>query len=119
MTNCTLSFEWNTTDFAYGVYTITANAEFDPNENATTNNCTCSIIVTIHGDVDGNFVVNMGDISAVLDAFGSKLGPDGNYWHKPLGLLDPFNPNMDIDGNGAVDMGDITTALDHFGQHYP
>lgn len=117
----TLIFTWNTTGVTLGNYTIVAVADTFPNETDTTDNTLVDgwVIVTITGDVDGNFRVDMGDISSICNGFGSTIGPDGNYWHHPPGILDPLSPNLDTDGNGKIDMDDIVTALDHFGQHYP
>jgi hypothetical protein len=78
-----------------------------------------SVRVVLAGDVDENGRADMGDISSLCDGFGATMGADGNYWHHPPGILDPFSPNLDIDSNGRVDMGDIVTALGNFGQHYP
>jgi parallel beta-helix repeat protein len=61
----------------------------------------------IPGDVDGNTKVDMGDIVALCDAFGSKPG-------KPN-----WNANCDLDKDGKITMGDIVIALDNFGKHYP
>jgi len=116
MTNYTISFGWNTTGFAYGNYTITASAEFDPSENATTNNCTCSVIVTILGDVNGDLKVNMRDIALVARAFGS-YGPDYIYPGSPPSTN--WNPNADIDSDGTVNMRDVALVARNFGQHYP
>jgi hypothetical protein len=117
----TFSSSWNTTGFAYGNYTISAYAWPVPGEtNTANNNFTDGLVnVVVPGDVDGNGKVNMGDISTLCDGFGSTVGADGNYWHHPPGILDPFSPNLDIDGNGKIDMGDIVTALGNFGRHYP
>lgn len=117
----TLNFTWDTSSCVKGNYAISAYASPVSGETDTANNnCTDGLVkVSIPGDVvDPYFKVDMGDISAVLDAFGSKLGADGNYWHTPPKALDPHSPNMDIDGNGQVDMGDVVIALDHFGQIY-
>jgi hypothetical protein len=59
------------------------------------------------GDVDDNGRVDMSDIVAVCDAFGSKPG-------KPN-----WNTNCDLDLDNKVTMGDIVIALDNFGKHYP
>jgi parallel beta-helix repeat protein len=61
----------------------------------------------IPGDVNGDAKVDMGDIVALCDAFGSKPG-------KPN-----WNANCDLDKDGKITMGDIVIGLDHFGQHYP
>lgn len=121
-TSTTITFTLNTTGFAKGNYTIWAYAKPVPDEINTTDNTKYFdgiVKVTIPGDVTGDFKVSMNDIVAVCDAFGSTIGADGNYWHRPRCILCPHNPNLDIDWNTQADMGDIVTALDHFGQHYP
>jgi hypothetical protein len=110
----TLNIILNTTGFVPSNYEVCTLAG-----NLSTG---ISTIVTIPGDVDGNFKVDMGDISLLCDGFGSMLSaraPYGYYWHKPQCILCPHSPNLDIDGNGKIDMGDIVTTLDNFGQHYP
>jgi hypothetical protein len=103
-----ITFVWNTTGFAYDNYTISACAwpvlggTNTSNSNFTGGN----VVVTIPGDVDGNGIVNMGDIVSILLAFGSTLRQPN------------YNPNCDIECNGKVDMGDVVIALLHFGQHY-
>jgi parallel beta-helix repeat protein len=97
-----LEFAWNTTGFAYGNYTLSASIQ------PVNNNCTGgAVTVTIPGDVNGEGKVNMGDVVAILKAFGSTPG------------MPNYNANCDIDGNGKVDMGDVVIALRNFGQHYP
>ena len=98
----TITFTWNTTDFAYGNYDVSAYTWPVPGES-----CTCvNVTVTIPGDVNGICKVNMGDVISILYAFGSSPG-------KPN-----WNPNCDIDNEGRVDMTDIMIALYNFGQHY-
>ena len=91
MTNHTLSLTLDTMGLSYGNYTITSSARFDPSENATTNNCTCSVIVTIPGDLNGDFRVSLADLVILANAYGFK--PKGHS---------KWNPNADIDGNGIV-----------------
>jgi len=104
-----LPFVWNTSGFAKGNYTISAYAWSVLGETDTANNNLANgvVIVTILGDVDGNFKVDMGDVVLVLNAFGSKSG-------QPR-----YNANCDFDDNLKIDTGDVVTALDHFGRHYP
>jgi hypothetical protein len=66
-----------------------------------------SVVFALIGDVDGDGKVDMGDIVALCDAFGST--PEKPNW----------NPNCDLDHDGSITMGDIVIGLDHFGQHYP
>jgi outer membrane protein assembly factor BamB len=117
----TTTFMWNTIGFAKGNYATSAYVWPVPGESDTSeNNFTGgSVSVTVLGDVDGDFKVDMGDISLLCGAFGSTIGTDGNYWHKPPCVLCPHSPNCDVDGNGKIDMGDIGAGLDDFGEHYP
>ncbi|MGD0160668.1 MAG: G1 family glutamic endopeptidase [Candidatus Bathyarchaeia archaeon] len=98
---------WNTTSIAYGNYTISAYAWPVPDEtNTTNNNCTGgSVIVSIPGDLNGDFKVNISDLSIIARAFGSS--PNSANW----------NPNADIDDNGKVNMSDIAILARHYGQH--
>jgi hypothetical protein len=107
--NTIISLIWNTTDFAYGSYHVSAYAwTVSVETDMEDNNFTCGVVnVTIPGDVDDNGVVNMGDVMTLLYAFGSTPGQPN------------WNPNCDIEGNGRIDMGDIVIALRNFGQHYP
>jgi hypothetical protein len=65
------------------------------------------VVFALIGDVDGDGKVDMGDIVALCDTFGST--PVNPNW----------NPNCDLDHDGSITMGDIVIGLDHFGQHYP
>jgi parallel beta-helix repeat protein len=105
----TISFMWNTTGFAYGNYTISAYALPVPGEtNTANNNCTGGLVeVSIIGDVNGDFKVDMKDIALVARAFGST--PSSSNW----------NPNADVNCDGTINMRDIALVARHFGQHYP
>jgi parallel beta-helix repeat protein len=63
--------------------------------------------VPLLGDLNGDNTVNMQDVIAVLDAFGSY--PSHPRW----------NPIADINSDGRIDMEDIIIVLTNFGQHYP
>jgi hypothetical protein len=109
-----ITLAWNTTDVAYGNYTISAYAQPVPGEtNTADNNCTGGwIIVSIPCDITGptgwpDGKVTMRDIAIVARAFGSK--PGASNW----------NPNADINNDGKIDMKDVALAARNFGQHYP
>lgn len=56
------------------------------------------------GDVNGDGVIDMKDITATIRAFGAKPG-------------DPkWNPNADLNKDGVIDMHDITESIRRFGQ---
>ena len=104
-----ITFTWNTAGFAYGAYIVSAYAWPSANETNTVNNSfTCgAVTVSIPGDVDGIFKVNMGNIVDILRAFGSTIG------------MRNYVANCDIANDGRIDMGDVVIALRDFGQYYP
>lgn len=106
-TNITLS--WNTTGVAYGNYTISAYAPPVSDEtNTTNNNCTGGLVaVSIPGDLNGDFKINLSDLAIFVQAYGSK--PDSSNW----------NPNVDINDEGIVGLTDLVILAQHYGQHYP
>jgi hypothetical protein len=95
----TLSFTWNTTGSNLGNYTV--------NALASSLSASSSIVLTIPGDINGDFKVNLQDLVSLASAYGSKPG-DANW-----------NPNADIDGNGVVGLSDLVILAAHYGQHYP
>jgi hypothetical protein len=106
-TNITLT--WNTTRFVYGNYTLSSYAWPVPSETNTANNNRTdgSIVVTIPGDLNGDFTVGLSDLVILARAYGSR--PSNPNW----------NANGDIDGNGVVGLSDLVIMATHYGQHYP
>jgi hypothetical protein len=99
---------WNTTGFDYGNYSVTAYATPVPEETDITDNTLVSwIVITITGDMDGNFKVQLYDLVLLAYAYGSM--PNNSNW----------NPNADIDGNNVAGLSDLVTLAQHYGQHYP
>lgn len=109
-TSTTLTFNWNTSGFAYGNYTITACAEPVPNEADTqNNNLTLGWVwVGLQGDIQPPFgTIDMKDVSYVARRF--LCLPSDPLW----------DSNADVNGDGKIDMKDISTVARHFGEHYP
>jgi hypothetical protein len=104
-----ITFSWNTTGVAYGNYTISAYAlPVLGQTNTTNNNCTGGLVaVSIPGDLNGDFKVNLSDLAIFVQAYGSK--PDSANW----------NPNADIADVGTVGLIDLVILAQHYGQHYP
>jgi hypothetical protein len=103
----TVTLIWNTTLVpACHNYTISAYIPPLPYEiNVTNNNMTDgNVKIKLMGDTNGDGIVNMDDISAVLDAFGSY--PGHPRW----------NPNCDLDPNNRIDMSDLVLVLENFGK---
>jgi len=106
----TISYKWDTTGFAKGNYTISAEADIVPGEitldghKITDNNFTNGEVkVTVPGDVIGvDFTCDMQDISLLVDKFLAEPG-------KPS-----WDVNCDVNDDGIIDMADISMAIDHF-----
>jgi hypothetical protein len=108
-TTKTIIIVWNTTGWSYGNRTIVAVADTVPGETQTADNTLSNgwTIVTIPGDIDGNYKVQLVDLVFLAYAYGSK--PDGTKW----------NPNADIDNNAVVGLSDLVMLALHYGEHYP
>lgn len=100
-----LMFTWNTTGLNYGNYTLTTVANPVTNETDTANNnFTSWMIITIPGDIDGDFVVKLADLVLLAQAYGSE--PGDSKW----------NPNADIDGNEIVGLNDLVLLAQNYGR---
>ncbi|MDH5690690.1 MAG: dockerin type I domain-containing protein, partial [Candidatus Bathyarchaeota archaeon] len=105
----TISFAWNTTDFAKGSYTISAIATAVPGETYTgDNNYTDGTVrVNMVGDMNSDKKVSITDIVIIALAFGSKPG-DPNW-----------NAISDVNNDGKVTITDVVIAAIHFGETDP
>jgi len=105
----TVAIAWNTSGFAKGNYTISAYAEPVLGETDTAdNNFTGGwVLVTIPGDLNGDFKVSLADLVILAIAYGSRPGDLG------------WNPNADIDGNSVVGLSDLVILANHYGQQFP
>ena len=105
----TISFVWDTTGFAYGNYTMSACAMPVSGETNTTDDTVFGgrVVITIPGDINGDFNVGLTDLVILAQAYGSR--PGDSKW----------NINADIDGNSAVGLSDLVILAQHYGQHYP
>lgn len=103
-----LTFTWNTSGVAYGNYTLSAYAWPVPNEKNTANNnyIEGTIILTIPGDINGDFKVTRADLVLLASSYGSEPGEFN------------WNQNADIKGNGVVDLADLVILAIHYGQQY-
>jgi hypothetical protein len=104
----TMMFIWNTTGFAYGNYTISANVTLASGEtNTWTGPFTYgTVVVAIPGDVGCYHQVNILDVVMITSRYGLKQG-DPN-----------FNPNCDIDGDGKITILDVIACTSHYGQKW-
>jgi hypothetical protein len=104
----TVTFVWNATG-SYGNYTISATAgpvagETNIGDNTLSDG---TALVTIPGDINGDFKVSLQDLVILALAYSTR--PGDAKW----------NPNSDIDSNGAVGLTDLVILALHYGQHYP
>jgi parallel beta-helix repeat protein len=105
----TLTFLWNTTGLTHDNYTLSAYAWPVSGETYTTdNNFTgSSAYVTIPGDLNGDFRINLQDLVILALAYGTK--PGDQKW----------NPNADITGDNTVGPSDLAILANHYGQPHP
>ncbi len=100
---------WNTTGWAMGYYILNVTADVVPGEaDPTDNSMTLTVIVSILGDVNGDFDVDLYDAVRLLTRYGFEKG-DPEY----------DDPNCDIDGDDDVDLFDAVALLTHYGETYP
>jgi len=105
----TITFTWNTTGFAKGNYTISAQAIPVPGETDTTDNTYTNGVVTVAtvGDIVPDGTVDIYDLVTVAKAYGS--GPGDPNW----------NPNADINGDDIIDIFDLVLVAKHYGETDP
>jgi len=123
----TITFTWNTVGFAKGNYTITVRATPVPSETDLDDNSHVDgwVVVTILGDVNGDFEVDVFDKVLVGAAFGANYNAvDGMYWHQPPDFPGPcpycpHSPNADINGDLTIDVFDKVIVGYHFGETNP
>jgi hypothetical protein len=108
-TPAAISYTWDTGSYAKAIYIISASAEPISGGTNTTNNTymTGPVEVTIPGDLNGDFKVNLEDLVQLALAYGSTPG-DPNW-----------NPTADIDNSGVVGLSDLVILALHYGQQYP
>jgi hypothetical protein len=101
-----ITFTINTTSLAYGNYTISAYAWPVIGETNTANNNLTggTVKVTIAGDINGDFTVDIYDAITLAGAFNSV--PTSIKW----------NANADINGDNVVDIYDAIILASRFGR---
>jgi len=102
----TVTFKWNTTEFAYGRYVINAVADTVLGETDTSDNTYVNgwVTVTILGDINGDGNVHMFDFGIFAQAYASSKG-DQRY-----------NPNADLDCSGSIDYYDFGILAQNYGK---
>jgi hypothetical protein len=106
LNSTTITYTWNTTDYAKGNYTMWAYAEPVQGETETADNTFADgiVYVGVSGDINGDGTVDIFDAIILSTAFGSK--PNQPNW----------NPNTDLDNSGETDIFDAIILSTHFGE---
>ena len=109
LNSTTITYTWNTTDYAKGNYTISAYAWPVPGETETGDNSLVDgwILVTMPGDVNGDGLVDIFDCVTIALAYSST--PNDPNW----------SPNADITNDNLVDIFDLVIVALHFGETNP
>lgn len=105
--NITLTFDWNTTYVQPCInYTIKVEASVVPGEFDTADNTYIggTVKVKILGDVNGDGVINIFDLTRVALAYGSEEGEP------------EYDPEADINRDGIVDIGDVSIIGKNYGK---
>ncbi|MEM2102915.1 MAG: dockerin type I domain-containing protein, partial [Candidatus Bathyarchaeia archaeon] len=102
----TITFNWNTTGWTCGNYTITVKITSAPDETDTIDNTrTYTVTITIPGDYNGDGAVNYTDTEVIRQAWQSR--EDQPY----------YNPNADFDMDGIINIKDVTIICINWQKH--
>jgi len=101
-----INFPWDTTNFVKGNYTIKSTVETVLEENLTDNNILVDgwVVVTIPGDINGDYITNF--LDSILLGYAFNSAPSVINW----------NPNADINDDNVVNFLDSIILGSHFGQ---
>ncbi len=108
-TSTAIILTWNTTGFGHGYYALKATVSAVPGETDTANNSLVdgTVFVGTVGDVNADREVDLRDVFAVSQAYGSS--PGHAHWES----------NYDLNGDGLVDLKDFYQTCHNFGQSDP
>jgi hypothetical protein len=124
--NMNLTFTWSTvglTEYTKYMFSATIESFFDVRGNTYSSNEV--ILVTHMGDITGDGLVDVQDLSRVSGAFGTVRNNDpnqpryGQYWHPTPCPYCPHQPNTDLTGDRKVDVQDLSRTSGNFGWHNP
>ena len=107
--SATITFTWNTTDFAKGNYIVSVVADAILGETIIEDNIHIdgTVKVGVRGDINGDNRCNLLDLVKVAAKFGKLLGDLG------------YDPNYDFNDDNKVDPLDLEKAAGHFGETDP
>jgi outer membrane protein assembly factor BamB len=100
---------WNTAEAEKNNYTMMASIVAVPGETDTADNTLVDgwVIVTVPGDVDGDFDVDIYDVVRTCTCYGFEQGEP------------EYIAECDIDSDGDVDIYDVVILCNHYGETYP
>jgi parallel beta-helix repeat protein len=103
-------FTWSTIGVVKGNYTISLIVDTVPDEAYTADNMIIDgwVVVSVIGDINGDFKVDIKDLVLVIKHYGSYPGS-----------VKPWNPNADVNCDNKVDIKDLVLVIKHYGEHYP
>ncbi len=107
----TLSFTLNTTSFPYGNYTVSACIESSSQDTSTwdkngTTDPTDPLKITLLGDVNFDFKVDLSDLVLLANAWRST--PSDPNWNPSFDIAPPFD---------VIGLTDLCTLALHYGWH--
>lgn len=108
----TVTVHWDTTGWPKNNYTISVTVDTVADEvDCADNNLVANekVYVTIPGDVDADFDVDIFDVVSIVGSYGSSLRVRADP---------PYVPNHDINDDGKVDIFDIVIACNHYGESW-
>jgi len=105
--NATLTFEWNTTGWVIGNYTLSAFADLPTDPTPADNNVTYgNIYVMLPGDVLNAGVVSIKSIGLYITLFEATFNA--------FARTSRYNPFMDINADGRIDIRDMVIVIMNF-----
>jgi hypothetical protein len=107
-TSVLVSFVWDTASWSIGNFTleiVTTPCEAEGNLSNNILTFPIEVCVTIPGDMDGDFDVDIFDIVQLASRYGEILPPP--IWPIPI---------EDIDGDGDIDIFDVVIASGNYGE---
>jgi hypothetical protein len=106
-----LTFSWNLTDVAWGLYTIKANVTLAGDINPANNEFVYSnVTIKIPGDICGDTSGSTPDGDVDWFDFGDFAAAYGSHYGQPR-----YNVESDLDRNGDVDWFDFGDFAAHYG----
>jgi hypothetical protein len=113
----TVTMVWDTSQWGYGNYTISATADTVSGETDTADNTYNDnwVKITIPGDTNGDQVVNVLDLILVAN----HLGHVTPWPHLPYSADWYRCANTDVQGDNVHNVLDLIVCANHLGQHWP